>query len=84
MEILKQDQYNPCPVEQQVMILFAGVENYLSDIEVNRIAEFEKGFFEYMDTHHKDVGESILEKGSLTDEIKATLKASIEEYKKLF
>ena len=84
MEILKQDQYNPCPVEKQVMILFAGVENYLSDIEVNRIAEFEKGFLEYMDTHHKDVGVSILEKGTLTDEIKATLKASIEEYKKVF
>jgi F-type H+-transporting ATPase subunit alpha len=84
MEILKQDQYNPYHIEQQVMILFAGVENYLSDIEVNRIAEFEKGFLEYMDTHHKDIGESIVSKGVLTDEIKAELKASIEEYKKLF
>jgi F-type H+/Na+-transporting ATPase subunit alpha len=84
MEILKQGQYAPYPVEKQVMILYAGVENHLSDIEVNQITKFEKGFLEFMDTHHDEVGKAIVEQKSLTDEVKKMLNSSIEEYKKLF
>jgi F-type H+-transporting ATPase subunit alpha len=84
MEILKQDQYAPYPIEKQVMILYAGVENHLSNIEVNQITKFEKGFLEFMDTHHDEVGKAIIEQKTLTDEIKKMLNSSIEEYKKLF
>lgn len=84
VEILNQDQYNPMPVEKQIMILYAAVNNYLSDIKVSDIKSFEEEFLEYIDTHHRNLGKQILEKQELTDEIKSELNASIEEFKRFF
>ena len=84
LEILKQDQYSPVPVEKQVMILYVGVNDYLSDIAVKDILEFEKSLFEFMDTHHREIGGAIAEGKVLTDEIKSQLAIAIEEYKKIF
>ena len=84
LEIFKQDQYEPLGVEQQVMIIYAAVENHLNDIDVPKIKEFEKGLLEFMSTHHKEIGEAILTKKVLDDEIKTNLNAAIEEYKKVF
>ena len=84
IEILKQDQYSPMTVEHQIMILFAGVNDHLKDIEVEKIRKFEKAFLEYMDIHHSQVGNSIIEKKDLTDEIKKNLTEAIEEFKKVF
>ena len=84
MELLKQNQYQPYPVEKQVIILYAGVQDFLNDIDVNKISKFEKGLLEFMDTHHSEVSKAILEQKTLTDEIKSMLKSAIEEYKKLF
>lgn len=83
-EILKQPQYKPMPVEKQIMILFAGVDNHLMDVPVERIKEFEVKFFEFMDTHHREVGEAIVQKKALDDEIKGNLAAAIAEFKKVF
>jgi F-type H+-transporting ATPase subunit alpha len=84
VEILNQDQYNPMPVEKQIMILYAAVNNYLGDIKVSSIKLFEKEFLEYIDTHHRSLGMDILEKQELTDSIKAELNTAIEEFKKIF
>ena len=84
IEILKQDQYEPVPVEKQIMILYAGVNNHLMEIPVSKIKAFEKGFIEYMDTHHREVGKAIVDGKVLTDEIKKQLEEAIEEYKKSF
>jgi F-type H+-transporting ATPase subunit alpha len=84
LEIFKQDQYQPVSVEKQVIIIYACVEEYLMDIEVSKIKEFEKGLLDYMDTHHKEVGEAILTKKALDDELKKDLNSVIEEYKKVF
>lgn len=83
-EILKQDQYEPVPVEKQIMILYAGVNNHLNEIPVGKVKDFEKGFMEFMDTHHRDVGKGIIEQKTLTDDIKKELDEAIEEYKKVF
>lgn len=83
-EILKQGQYAPVPVEKQVMILYAGLNDFLADVEVSKIGEFEKDFLEYVDTHHRELGKAIIEKGSLTDEIKSMLNDTINEFKKVF
>jgi F-type H+-transporting ATPase subunit alpha len=83
-EILKQGQYVPMAVEKQVMLLYAAVNDFLTDIDVNKISEFEKQFLEYMDTHHRDLGEAIVKKGSLDDEIKNSLNEAIKEFKKVF
>jgi len=84
IEILKQDQYMPVSVEKQVMIFFAGANNYLMDIPVHQVTRFESEFLEYMDTHHREVGKEIAEVKSLNDKIKQQLIDSIEEFKKIF
>jgi F-type H+-transporting ATPase subunit alpha len=83
-EILKQDQYKPMSVEKEIMILYAAVNDFLMDIDVNKIKLFEDKFLEYMNIHHKEIGEAILEKGELTDEIKESLNKAITEFKKIF
>lgn len=84
MEILKQPQYNPVPVEKQVMILYAGVNEHLLDVPVDKIGKFEKGFIEFMDTHHKEIGQEIVDKKVISDDLGKKLGDAIEEYKKNF
>jgi len=84
IEILKQDQYMPMSVEKQVMIFFAGTNNYLTDIPVHQITRFESEFLEHMDTHHREVGKAILDNGKIDDELKQHLIEAIEEFKKIF
>jgi F-type H+/Na+-transporting ATPase subunit alpha len=84
IQILKQPQYKPMPVEKQVLILYAGVNNHLMDIPVESIGRFETEFFEYMDTHHRDISKEIVEKKKLSDELKQKIDAAIDEFKKVF
>ena len=84
MEVLKQDQYSPMPVEKQIIILYAAVNDLLSDIKVSDIRKFETELLEYMDTHHRDVLKNILSIGELTDDVKKSIEESIIEYKKVF
>lgn len=84
MEILKQAQYKPLKVEEEVMILFAVTNRYLDDIPVDRVKAFENDFLEYMENTSSETAKKILEKKELTDEIKVELKLKIEEFKKTF
>lgn len=83
-EILKQPQYNPMPVEYQVIIIYAATKKYLLDIEVDRILDFEKGLFEYIDTKYTDIPASIREKKEITEETEKSLIQAITEFKKEF
>lgn len=83
-EIMKQPQYKPMPVEKQIMILYAVVNEYVMDIDVSKLKAFQEGLIEYIDTHYRDLGKSIIEKKSLTDEINSELDKAIKEYKKIF
>lgn len=84
IEVLKQDQYEPMAVEKQIVILYATVNDFLSDIKVSDIRKFEKSFLEYMDTHQRELLKKIVTEKVLTDEIKKTLEETIVEYKKIF
>ncbi len=84
IEILKQDQYKPMPVENQVAIIFAFVNDFLSDIKVDDIRRFESEFLDYMETYHRDILKKIAEEKELTDEIKEGLQESIVDFKKIF
>lgn len=84
IEVLKQDQYKPMDVEKQIMILYAAVNDFLSDIKVNDIRKFEKEFLEFMDTHHREIGKAILEEKVLTDKIKNSLEEALVEFKQIF
>ena len=84
VEVLKQNQYEPMPVEKQVIILYAAVNNFLSDIKVAAIKKFEREFLEYLDTYYRDLLKKIRNEKVLRDEIKLELEKSIIEFKKIF
>jgi ATP synthase F1 subcomplex alpha subunit len=84
VEVLKQDQYSPLEVGKQIIILYAAVNDFLSDIKVSDIKRFEKEFLEYVDTHHREIEKSIITGKTLTDEIKSMLEEAIVEFKKIF
>ena len=80
-EILKQPQYQPMPVEKQVMIIYAATKKYLIDIPVEKILDFEKALFEYVDTKYPEVPEAIRTEKVISDETEAKLVKTIEECK---
>jgi F-type H+-transporting ATPase subunit alpha len=81
VEILKQGQYKPVPVEQQIMIIYAGTSGQLDDLPSRRIAEFEQALLAHMGDSHPEVGAGILETRKLSDEGKATLDKAIQTVK---
>lgn len=83
-EILKQPQYNPLPVEYQVIIIYAATKKYLLDIAVEDIQTFENGLFEYINTKYPEILNSIKEAKEITDTTEIELIKSIEEYKRQF
>ncbi len=83
-EILKQPQYAPMPVEKQVVIIYAATKKYLIDIAVDRIAEFERELFEFIDTKYPEIFETIRTEKKITDELDAKLAKAIEEFKTNF
>jgi F-type H+/Na+-transporting ATPase subunit alpha len=83
-ELLKQPQYSPMPVEEEVVSIYAGVKGYLDKMPVTKVGEFEKGLLSTFRANHQDVLDEIKTVGSLTAEIEAKLKAVIDEYAKEF
>ncbi|MDP2587140.1 MAG: F0F1 ATP synthase subunit alpha [Candidatus Komeilibacteria bacterium] len=83
-EILKQGQYEPMSVEQQVAILYAAMNGYLDSVPADQIAKFESEFHKYLDGAGKEALNKIKEVKDLTPEVEAKLKATIEDFKKQF
>lgn len=84
VEILKQDQYLPMAVDQQIMIVFAGTQGYLDEIPVTEVSRFEKEFLKFMEMNHPAVGKSIKDTGKLEGDTLENLKKGIEEFKGQF
>ncbi len=80
VEILKQPQYRPMAVEQQIMVIFAVTRGFLDQVPVDRIREWEAGFHGFMRERRPEVGEKIREVRELTDEVEKMLTEAIEEY----
>lgn len=85
-EILKQDQYQPMPVENQIAVIYAVSKGLTDDIEVGKIREFEKGFLSYLASseYKTSVLEPLRTEGLLTDEVESALKEAIESFKVSF
>ena len=83
VEVLKQPQYQPMPVERQVMIIFAVTNGYLDDVAPERIKSWEQGFLDFMMAQHPDVGQEIRSRKLLPEELATRLRAAIDEYKKI-
>lgn len=84
VEILKQDEGQPMPVEKQVVSLYVVTRGYLDDIPVEDVRRFEREIHAYFDQNHADIYQSIVENKKITDENDEKLKAAIEEFKKKF
>lgn len=83
-EILKQPQYQPMPVQYQVIIIYAATNKYLLDIAVEDIIRFEKEFFEYLDTKYPEVPKAIADEKSISEATEETLKKAIVDFKAEF
>ena len=83
-EMLKQPQYQPMPVEYQVMIIYAVTKKYVIDVAVDRILDFQKGLFELIDTKYPQIPETIRTTKVLDEETEKALISAIEEFKKTF
>ncbi|HSM15815.1 MAG TPA: F0F1 ATP synthase subunit alpha, partial [Gemmatimonadales bacterium] len=84
VEILKQPQYEPVPVERQVVVIYAVTNGHLDDVEIGDIRKWEKDFLAYLDASHPEVLTGIRTKKDLTEEITSELKAAIKAFKPLF
>ena len=84
LEVLKQEQYKPMDVEKQIVILYATLNDFLSDIRVKDIRRFEDEFLEFMDKHHRDVLKQIIDEKQLSDNLKENIEKCIIEFKKEF
>jgi F-type H+-transporting ATPase subunit alpha len=84
MEILKQDQYQPMPVEEQVAVLYAGTKGLMDSIPVDDIKRFESEYLEFLRASKSDLLSSIKEKKALDDDLENTLQAAVDEFKKSF
>ncbi len=84
MELLKQDQYSPLKVEEEVAVLYVGVHGMLKDIEIPDVTRFGNGFVEYLRTQRQDVLNDIATKKKLDDESEQLITSALEEYKKIF
>jgi F-type H+/Na+-transporting ATPase subunit alpha len=84
VEILKQAQYQPVPVERQIAVIYAVVNGHLDQVPVERVREWEEGFLEFLTVHRADFLTRIREEKQLTDELESTLKASIQDFNARF
>jgi F-type H+-transporting ATPase subunit alpha len=83
-ELLKQPQFSPLKMEEQVVVIYAGVNGYLDPLPVPRVRAFEQGLLGLLRTQHGDILEDIRKTGDLTDATAAKLKAAVEAYAKTF
>jgi len=81
VEVLKQPEYQPLSMEQEVMILFALQQGYLDDVPVDKIGEFQDSFQQFMSASHPQIGADIAEKGAISDETGTGLRDAIGEFK---
>jgi F-type H+-transporting ATPase subunit alpha len=84
VELLKQDQYKPMGFETQVLAIFAGVNGYLDEIPTERVRAFEEGLFAFMAERHPAITKEIIEKKTISDDLKAKLTEAVIEFKKGF
>jgi F-type H+-transporting ATPase subunit alpha len=80
VEILKQPQYNPVPVEQQVLLFYVLTQKHFSGVRVEKVQQTEKDFLRYFDERHKNITDEIKKTGKLSAELDDQIKAGIDEF----
>jgi len=80
VEILKQGQYVPMPVEKQVAIIFAASKGHLDSVPAEKVSEFESNLFDYLEANNSEELKAIVKEGSISDELSATLDKAISSF----
>jgi len=83
-ELLKQPQFSPLQVEEQVVVIFAGTRGYLDPLEVSAVGRFEEDLLRYMRENHSDLLDKIRDEGKLSDELEGKLKSAIDKFAEHF
>jgi F-type H+/Na+-transporting ATPase subunit alpha len=83
-EVLKQEQYQPLPVEKQVMVIFAGTNRYLDDLEISEVRKFEKEMYPFLDTNYSDLLKTLRQKKAFDDALRAEAKKALDAFKQGF
>jgi F-type H+-transporting ATPase subunit alpha len=81
VELLKQPQYKPFAIEQEVIVIYAATQGYMDDVPVNRIQEFQTAFLSYADTSAPQLRSGLAEKKELTSDLENTLKQALNDFK---
>jgi F-type H+-transporting ATPase subunit alpha len=84
VELLKQGQYQPLPVEKQVLIIYAGTNGFVDDLPVTALKKYEQELYSFVEGRHPDVFADILKKRELDGELRAKLSRGLEEFKGVF
>jgi F-type H+-transporting ATPase subunit alpha len=81
VELLKQPQFRPMSVEQEVIVIYAGTQGHLDDVPVNRVQEFQSGFLQYVDASYANLRKDLGAKKELTPELENQLKEALKSFK---
>jgi F-type H+/Na+-transporting ATPase subunit alpha len=81
VELLKQAQYRPFPVEQEVMVIYAGTQGYLDDVPIGRVLEFQRDFLSYVDASASELRTGLATKKELSSDLEGQLKQALTQFK---
>jgi F-type H+-transporting ATPase subunit alpha len=84
VELLKQGQYEPLPVEKQILIIFAGTNGYIDDLPVTALKKFEQELYSFVESRHPEIFADILKKRELDNDLRERVKKTLEEFKGTF
>ena len=84
VEVLKQGQYVPLPVEKQIVTIYAGTKGMIDHLETSQLAAWEKGLYDYLEAKYKDIFDDIRAKKVLDKDLEAKLQKAIKEYNTAF
>jgi F-type H+-transporting ATPase subunit alpha len=81
VELLKQPQYKPMQLAEEVMVIYAGTKGYLDDVPLNRVQEFQDGFLRYAETGSAGLRDGLTQKKELTEDLENQLKTALNDFK---
>jgi F-type H+/Na+-transporting ATPase subunit alpha len=84
VELLKQGQYEPLPVEKQILIIYAGTNGFVDEIPLTALKKYEQELYSFVESKHPDIFADILKKRELDSELRAKMNKALEEYKAVF
>jgi F-type H+-transporting ATPase subunit alpha len=84
VEVMKQGQYVPQPVEKQVAIIYAATAGYLDPLPVSALQKYERELYTFLDAKHAQVMSELRDKKELTDDLKAKLDGALKDFAKIF